>query len=447
MSSDFTAVCPDIPIETAEIIVTGYEITSGKTLDTNSRVIARHLREIGIDCLYISTVGDERERLEACYRTALSRVDLIISCGGLGPTDDDLCMELAAQSSGLALEKNQYCENHIRSFFKGLGLPPSENNWKQAYLPHGAEVLPNERGTACGAVFTVQYEGKARQFALLPGPPGEMERMLTKYLLPRLRRETVRHLLNASFRTAGIGESALEMKLRDLIRGQKDCSIATYAGLGEVLVRVSREDSGAGGAAAFSELCGEIRKRLHPYLFEEGERSLAEVVVDRLHAAHKTVSFAESCTAGLLSSELVAVSGASEVFPGGFVVYSDEMKEKILSIPRSLLERGGAVSERCALAMAAAARSLSRSDIGLSATGYAGPGGGCNDAPAGTVYIALDAEGVRLVERHLFRGERNQNRFLAATAGLDLLRRYLEESGKEDCRILTKKGTSCHKNT
>lgn len=422
--------CSSITVETAEIVVTGFEITSGKTLDTNSHVITRYLHDVGIECLYISTVGDDRERLEAAYRTALSRVDLVISCGGLGPTDDDLSMELAALSSGLPLEKNRFCEEHIRACFAGRDIPLSDNNWKQAYLPRGAEVLPNDRGTACGAVFTIDFDGKARQFALLPGPPGEMEQMLKKYLLPKLKSESTHQLRTLTFRTVGLGESSLEMKLLDLIREQKEVAIATYAGQGEVLVRVSKNENGAGNTHAFEEVCEEIRNRLGRYIFEEGERGLAEVVIDLLRSKKMRVSFAESCTAGLLSSEIVSISGASDVFSGSFVTYSNEMKEKILSIPAELLEEEGAVSALCAEAMAKAARRLSGSDIGVAVTGYAGPGGGNEKDPVGTMYIGLSDGQVTLSERHSFNSERNQNRRRAVTRSLDFLRRFLQN--KED---------------
>ncbi len=414
-------------IDTAEIIITGNEIISGKTQDTNSRFLARELRKIGITVHYISTVSDDPQDLYEAAKLAYSRSDLIISSGGLGPTEDDVTMEVMCRAAGLNLQLDADCLATIEAYFARTKRKCAPNNRKQAYMPQGARILKNHFGTAPGAFVHFDYLGKPRHLALLPGPPGELVPMFTDSLKPVLKELSPHRYRTHSFRVYGLGESNIEMLLLDLIKENKGINLATYASSYEVEVLVSevisdRQDNGA----LFQNYVETIRRRLKHFIFTEKEETLAQRVLDLLIQREYTIAFAESCTAGLLSSLIGSVPGASKAFFGSVISYNNDIKEKFLKVDSGILEHFGAVSRETALAMADGARESFQTDFSVSITGIAGPSGASPEKPVGTVWIGLVSPTVREAFRFQFSGERKRIQERAAFRALDLIRRALE---------------------
>lgn len=419
-------------IKTAEIIASGSEILSGMVCDTNSSFLALALAELGIDCRYISAVGDREELFSDLLRRAFARSDLVICTGGLGPTDDDMSMRLAAEALGLPLTEREEARRHVLSYFERVKRPCPENNFKQCLFPEGAIILDNPLGTACGAFGCIRADGRLRYYALLPGPPKEMKSMFRTALRPLLTKHSGQVFMHRSFRCFGLGESAAEMRCRDLIRADNGFTIATYIGNDEVLLRlsalVSREEAASGDfEARFEALSDTLKERLSPYLFEIGPRHLPECVLDRLRKAGLRAAFAESCTAGLLTAALGRIPGASEVLEGGIISYSNEVKEQLLRVPETLLSEHGAVSEACACAMAEGLLKSCPADLTVSVTGIAGPGGGSEEKPVGTVWIGLAHQDHIDAELFHLTGTREQIQNRAVMHALDRIRRYLDK--------------------
>lgn len=416
----------DWKIRNAEIVVTGSEIVSGLTLDTNSQYLARHLSELGIEVQYISGVDDQAEHLRDAFRLALSRADLIITTGGLGPTVDDLSMSIMAEVCSLPLIESISAKTHIKEYFNNEINRLSQNNWKQCLFPKGAELLINPVGTAYGAYFHTSINEQEKVIALLPGPPNEMKACAKLGLFPRLQKYGLRPPLTHDFRVTGIGEPRVEMLIQDIIRSETEVNIATYVDSGEVRIHISSLSREV-GAEHFNELCATIRERMGDHLFEEGQRHLSEVVFDKLKRNGKRIVFAESCTAGLAADSIASIPGASEVLLGSFVVYTNEMKAKILGVDSKLLEEKGAVSAETVKMMAESARNLSGADYALAISGYAGPDGGDRLHPPGTAYIGVADHHGTDVKKIYFHGERNNVRKRMSIALLDLLREVLSK--------------------
>jgi nicotinamide-nucleotide amidase len=416
-------------IYSAEIISIGTELLLGQTVNTNARDLACELSELGISNYYQAVVGDNPVRMEAVIKQGLGRSDLVITTGGLGPTEDDITMEVCAKIAGTELVFNPEAEKWIRDRIVSHHYVLTSNNWKQAMLPKAAKILFNAVGTAPGALFQFDYAGKSRFLAVLPGPPLEMNTMFERELKPWLRTKTSRSLQHIYIRTTGLGESRLTSMISDIIHEQSTVSIAPYAEDGEVVLRLSvmasSDQTSEELKEIFQPVLNQIRNRLGEYIYSVENKTLPQIVVEHLSAQNAKVSFAESCTAGLLSAELASAPGASNVFSGSIIVYANELKKSLLGVSAEILQSDGAVSEECAIAMAKGIRSLLQTDYAVSVTGIAGPEGGTAVKPVGTVWIGLSECSGTFARHFILRGGRNRIRRIAALNALDLLRRQI----------------------
>ncbi len=409
----------------AEILSVGTELLMGQIANTDAQYLSRRLAELGISLYRHTVVGDNPGRVKAALLEALRRADLVVTTGGLGPTEDDLTKEAVAEAFGLPLELHAPSLRAIESFMAKGNYPMAENNRRQAMMPRGATVLENPVGTAPGCIV----ESGGKTVAVLPGPPRELKAMFEAGLAPWLARRSDMCLESRYLRTAGVRESDLENRLRDLFHSGNP-TLALYCAPGEVTARITaRAETPDAARALLEPVEAEIRRRLGDRVYGEGMDLTPEAVVFRLlDERRQTVSFAESCTAGLLPARLVDVPGASRVLGESHVTYSDEAKHRVLGVRRETLAQFTAVSAQCAVEMAEGARRISGADWAASTTGYAGPGPADDGTPAGTVYIAVAGrDGTSVRECH-FPGDRAFVRALAATAAFDMLRVALLEA-------------------
>ena len=403
----------------AEILSVGTELLMGQIANTDAQYISRRLAELGIAIYRHTTVGDNPARVKEALGEALSRSDIVITTGGLGPTEDDLTKEMVAEYFGLEMRLHQPSLDAIVARMTRTGHPMTDNNRKQAYFPVDALVLPNACGTAPGCV--VEQGGKA--VAVLPGPPHELKDMFEKQLAPWLARRSGAHIESRFLRVFGIGESKLETMLSDLFHSDNP-TLALYCGPGEVQARITAQATDAAQALELiAPLEAELRRRLGEHVYGEGvDNSIEKTAFDLLKARGETVTFAESCTGGLLAARLVGVPGASEVLMESHVTYADAAKARVLGVKEETLAQYTAVSEPVARQMAEGARKISGADWAVATTGYAGPDGGADGTPAGTVYIAVAGKNGTVVRECRFRGQRDYVRTLAASWGFNLLR-------------------------
>ena len=409
----------------AEILSVGTELLMGQIANTDAQYISRRLAELGIVLYRHTTVGDNPARVKEALGEALNRCDIVITTGGLGPTEDDLTKEMVAEYFGLPMELHQPSLDAIVARMTATGHPMTENNFKQAYFPVGATILPNACGTAPGCV--VEAAGKA--VAVLPGPPHELQDMFEKQLSPWLARRSGAHIESKFLRVFGIGESRLETLLTDLFHTDNP-TLALYCGPGEVQARITAQAADRETALAMiAPLEAEIRRRLGDAVYGEGvENAIEKTAFTLLKQRGETVTFAESCTGGLLAARLVGVPGASEVLHESHVTYSDAAKARVLGVKEETLAAHTAVSAETAIEMAEGARKISGADWAVSTTGYAGPDGGADGTPVGTVYIAVAGKDGTAVKECHFRGQRAYVRTLAASWGFNLLRLELEKT-------------------
>ena len=413
-------------IKSAEIICVGTELLLGQIVNTNAAFLARELSLMGIYSYYQTVVGDNPERLLAALKMAGSRSDLIVLTGGLGPTQDDLTMAVAAEFAGRKLVLHEPSLVSIKEYFQRLHrFEVTENNWKQAMMPVNSLVLPNNNGTAPGAIIEMDYAGQPLKIILLPGPPSEMQLMFQESVTPYLQQLTQTQLRHLFVRMIGIGESAAETKMIDLINSQQNPTLAPYAMEGEVMFRITQSFNNPDETDLTGPLLAEVRSRLGEFIYEVGPRTMPEVVKDLLLEQHKTISFAESCTAGLVAAALTDYAGASSVFRGGIVAYDNQVKEELLHVPSHILLEHGAVSEACASAMATGCRNVMKSDLAVAVTGIAGPSGGNDEKPVGLVWLAVAGPAGVQTRRLQLIGKRARIRKVAALNALDLARRYL----------------------
>lgn len=405
----------------AELVIIGTELLLGEIVDTNAQFLAQRLSEYGINLYYKSTVGDNWLRIVETLSRALSRSDIVIISGGLGPTDDDLTRAAVAAVTNRPLVLDEKALSTIEAYFRhryGEGQMPS-NNRKQAYLPQGAHIMPNTRGTAPG--FILEHNGRA--IAALPGVPVEMEAMFEGSLLPYLQEKYDREVIvtrNLSF--TGIGESALEELVKDIIASQSNPTIAPYASQGAVRIRLTARASFEDEAEALIEpVAREIASRTAEYLYSTSGQSLEEVIGECLRSQGRTLAVAESCTGGMVGHRITNIPGSSEYFLRGYIVYSNEAKISDLGVNEDTIKQYGAVSPQTAREMAEGVRRKAGTDFGVAITGIAGPGGGTPEKPVGLVYISLASPGDTIVERHQFTGSREQIKQRSAQAALTLL--------------------------
>lgn len=409
----------------AEILCVGTELLLGQVLNTDAQYLSRRLSELGIELYRIETVGDNPRRVREAVRAALGRCDLLITTGGLGPTEDDLTKEMVAEELGLDMVEDAQAMAHLEEQFSLWGRQMTENNRKQALFPRGAHILKNARGTAPGCAV----EADGHIVIVLPGPPYELKGMFEAEVEPYLHDKLGYTIASRFIRTIGIGESDLEMSLRDMIDAQTNVTIATYCSLGEAQVRLTVKcAAGEDPAAYLDPVEARIRQRLDRFIYAIGETDMPQVVVGLLKRAGRTLALAESCTGGKIADWLVDVPGVSEVLLEGHVTYSNAAKQHTLGVKAQTLQSVGAVSEQTAREMAQGLHELSGADYCVSVTGIAGPGGGTPDKPVGLVYIGLLTPRDTQVHRFVFTGDRYRIRSLAALRALDIVRRALVEA-------------------
>ena len=414
----------------AEIISVGTELRLGHTVNTDATHVARELSALGLDLLQVHTVGDNPQRLEKALREALERAEVVITTGGLGPTEDDLTKETVAHVAKAPLEEHADSMARLREYFGAR--PMSANQAKQAMLPRGAVAFPNLVGTAPGCATPV---GDGRWVLMLPGPPSELLPMLHESAVPFLQSMSRAVIASFMVKTFGIGEGIAALRIAGLTGGANPTA-ATYAGEAEMFVRVTAKAQDAAAAEALAApMVAEVRKLLGDVVYGVNVAGLETVVVSELARLGKTVSTAESCTGGLLAKRITDQSGSSDVFGYGMVTYANDAKQRMLGVQEYLLRTHGAVSPEVARAMARGAREFSGADYGIGITGIAGPGGGTPQKPVGLVYLALSEEEniwVRVMRPQGRYLGREWTRRLASSHALDMLRRCLAGLPVED---------------
>ncbi len=408
---------------TAEIIAIGSELLAPDRTDTNSLWLTEKLNRLGIEVKLKTIVGDDDARLEEAIKDAVRRSKVVITTGGLGPTEDDITRKIAARALGRRLLLDEAVLAEIRLRFKNFGVAMPERNSRQAMVIEDAEVLPNPNGTAPG--MFIEHQGTA--IVLLPGPPREMRPMFENHVSPKLSgRVGSFRVMRRLLRVAGLGESAVDEKIAPIYTQYDNPQTTILFNQSEIEIHLTaRGRTEAEADALLDRLSGQIEERLGNAVFSFAGETMEEVVGLKLSVGGYTVSVAESCTGGLVAQRLTDVPGSSKYFIEGVVAYANDAKTRDLDVEPILLLEHGAVSAPVAEAMAAGIRNRAGTDFGLSVTGIAGPGGGTEEKPVGLVYIAL-ADEVKTEHRKLqLPGDRNLIRWRASQAALDLLRRRL----------------------
>ena len=403
-----------------ELISVGTEILLGNIVNTNAAYLSEQCAALGLSCYYQDVVGDNEERLCETIRTALSRADILLISGGLGPTQDDLTKESAAKVMGKQLYLHEESKASIQSFFEKRGLEITDNNWKQAMMPEGCIVVDNPNGTAPGVI--IAENGK--HVILMPGPPNEMIPMFESSIMPYLGKLQDGVIFSQTVKICGVGESKAETMVKDLIAEQSNPTIATYAKTGEVHLRVTaRAEDEKAAKKLVKPVVKELKGRFGSSIYTtEDEVTLEKAVVDLLLANKLTITTVESCTGGMLSARLINVPGVSEVFKSGYITYSNKAKRRLLGIKKNLLLKHGAVSKEIAREMAKGAAIISKADVTVSITGIAGPGGGTEEKPVGLVYIGCAVCGKVTVKEYHFSGNRAKIRENTVSAALSMMR-------------------------
>lgn len=408
----------------AELVFVGTELLLGDILNTNAQFLSRELSLLGVDVYRQTTVGDNLERVKNAIREALSRSDIVITTGGLGPTEDDLTKEAVAEALGLPMELHANVLESLRCFFAERRHPMTKNNEKQAWFPKGSELLKNPRGTAPGCYI----HHKEKHLFVLPGPPWEMEPMFRDEVRPILNRILPRAavIVSRTLKMVGIGESVMEEKVKDLLASANP-TVAPYAKYGEVTLRLTAKcGTMAEAERLIASLEKTIRERIgETYIYGADEDTLESVVGELLRRRGWRLATAESCTGGLLADQITNVAGSSDYFDGGFITYSNAAKSDLLGVDPVLIANKGAVSPEVAAAMAEGARRVRKADVGVGITGIAGPGGGTAQKPVGLVYMAVALPNGTFVEEHRLTGERAGIKRRSAKLALNLLRRKL----------------------
>jgi nicotinamide-nucleotide amidase len=409
----------------AEILTIGDELLRGEIVDTNKSFLSERLLRFDVETRFHSSVCDDPDDMADAFRRAAGRADVVLVSGGLGPTRDDITLEVLARTFGRGLVRHEPSLAAIRDFFARLGREMSPSNEKQALLPEGAEVLPNPVGTAPGCML----EAGGALFFCLPGVPRELARMLDEEVLPRLAkrlRPAARGVMRATLlRTFGMGESTLEDELKDLAR-EGGVSLGFRTAFPDNYLRpVVRAASEAEAAAKLARVVEAIEKRLGPLIYGRDDETMEQTLGGLLVARGLSLAVAESCTGGLLAERISAVPGASRYFRGGVVAYANDAKRDLLGVPEALLAAHGAVSAPVARAMAEGARARLGADLAVSTTGISGPDGGTLEKPVGLVFVGFaDAKGGEAHE-FLFPFDRARHRLVTTQVALDWVRRAL----------------------
>ena len=410
---------------TAELIAIGTELLLGNIANTDAQMISEGLSELGINVFYHTVVGDNPERVRQAVDIARTRADIIITTGGLGPTCDDLTKVALAEAFGKGLFFHEPSAQRIRDRFLQMERPMTENNLQQAMLPEGCTVLENDWGTAPGVAF----EADGVHVLMLPGPPRECEMMFRHRVVPYLKKLSDGVIASRTVKTFGIGESAVEDQLRDLMNALHNPTLAPYAKPTGTELRITAHARTEEEAfALIAPVEEQVKAILGDYVIGVDVNSVQEVCFNLLREKGLTMGTAESCTGGLIAKLMTDLPGSSQVFNGGIVSYTNGVKAGVLGVSQDLLDEYGAVSAQVAEAMARGAKEVLGCDIAVSATGVAGPDSDDRGNPVGLVYLGL-AYGDQCIvqEFHAGRGDRDRVRRMAAGTALDMVRRHLTD--------------------
>lgn len=409
----------------AEIISVGTELLLGQIANTNARYLAEKLSELGIDLYFITCVGDNFNRIKETLEISRKRSDLMIITGGLGPTMDDITKETVCDFLGLDLQLHSETLSEIKCFFHRLGREMKHNNQKQAVFPQGAIILPNELGTAPGCII----EKKSKRYILLPGPSSELKTMFEKHVFPYLLEQNKEVLVSTTLRLFGIGESAAEELVSDILEQQTNPTIASLAKEAEVTLRITAKAVTREKALKLiAQVEEKLRSRLGNYIYGKNNDSLESVLAQILLKRGVKITTAESCTGGLISSQLTEIAGISSVFQKAFIVYSDRAKTELLGVAPEILQKHTAVSSQVAEAMALGALKTAEADLAVSSTGYAGPVG----EEVGLVYIGI-TDGITTRSKKLkLSGDRKRIKVMTVKHALNELRLFLEYNVRKD---------------
>lgn len=408
----------------AEIIAIGTEILLGDIVNSNAQYLAQELAALGIDMYYQQVVGDNEKRVLHAFDEAYSRSDIIITTGGLGPTNDDITKEVAAKYFNKKLLPDVDSIEKLKGYFKFRERKMTENNLKQGLIPEDATIINNNNGTAPGVII----EENNKIMIILPGPPKEMKPMFEETVRPYLQKKSDSVLVSKMIKILGIGESAVAEEVKDLMDAQTNPTIAPYAKEVGVMLRVTaKAETQEEALRLIAPIEEEIKKRLGDNVYATDDIAIEDVVAKLLIEKKLTISTAESCTGGMIASTLVNYPGISEVLLEGAVTYSNEAKHSRLGVKNETLDKYGAVSEETAREMAIGIAKTAGTDVSIVTTGIAGPGGGTEEKPVGLVYIGIYIQGKITVRKCIFNGNRSRVRLQATMTGLDMLRRILIE--------------------
>jgi nicotinamide-nucleotide amidase len=411
----------------AEIIAIGSELLTPYRQDTNSLYLTEKLNQLGVEVIFKTVVGDNREHLTAAANLALSRADLAIFMGGLGPTEDDLTREAVADALGLELRRDPEIIATIERRFASRNLKMTPNNAQQADVIAGAIVLPNANGTAPGQWISGKYEGREKIILLLPGPPHELKALFDQQCMERLRAKLPQQFIaTRELKVAMMGESACDARIAPIYKRYTDVQTTILAGAGEIQLHLkTRGASPEAAQQRVDDLAEKLEEELGDAVFSDNGDSMEQIVGYYLQMRNATLAVAESCTGGLLAERITSVSGSSRYFLGGAVAYSNELKTAFAGVPSDLIAKHGAVSREVAAALAEGIRKRCGATYGLGITGVAGPTGGTPEKPVGLVFHGLASEqGTEVVERS-FPGDRKRVRWFASQQALDMVRRKL----------------------
>ncbi len=415
----------------AEIIAAGSEMLTPYRQDTNSLYLTEQLNDLGVSVAYKTIVGDSLEHLTGATRVALSRADIVLFSGGLGPTEDDLTREAVASTLDIALRRDETLLAALKMRFADRGIDMPANNHKQADVLDGGVVLPNRNGSAVGQLIETTVEGKPRIIILLPGPPGELKALFTEQCRPRLAASLPpTHIARRLLRMALIPESQVDARTAPVYSQYTDVETTILAGSGEIQLHfVCSKPTLAEAQARVDELAGRIEQEMEDAIFSAHGESLPEIIHLLLGMRHFTLASAESCTGGLLAQRLTAIPNSSMTFLGGAVVYTAELKTAFAGVPTELMDAKGMVSEEVAKALAEGIRSRTGASFGIAITGLAGPGGGAQgpdeSKPIGLVYIGLASNGTTDCKEVNLPGDRDRVRLWATQHALEMLRHKL----------------------
>ncbi len=412
----------------AEIICIGTEILLGDIINTNGAFLSKELASLGIDMYHQSVVGDNAGRLKDSLILALSRSDVVLTTGGLGPTCDDLTKKTIADYFGLGLVLHEPSVKKMEELFKRREWPMTPNNMLQALVPEGSTVFLNDNGLAPG----VAVENDGKTVIMMPGPPSEMQPMFLERISPYLQQKTGGVIRSKTLYIFGMGESSVEDTLRDLMVSSTNPTVAPYAKQGEVEVRVSAKAAGEREAQALIDpVVAQIRQTLGDVVYGVDVGSMQNALVLALKEKGLVAATAESCTGGLVSAAITGIPGASDVFAGGVCTYTNELKMKLLGVSEQTLQEKGAVSPETARQMAEGIRKVTDADIGVGITGIAGPDGGSAEKPVGLVYIAVSSGKHSEVKKLLLaRGHKNERNAIRSLAALNALAMMLTAARK-----------------